>query len=320
MIFVRRFFDGGGNGGGDTFDMRTLPADIQEKISQFDELSKFKADTLAKTPDKTAEQLQQEAEVDQANFRVYSVENKLMKNEDFGAYEATKSKNDSDIVFDDFSKQFKEDHPEIDEDVLDAKAKEAFENQYHINSQDKTLKTKGEKLLKRDAAELRSPVETSYNTAKERYEEHKTIQGKHPEYVKFFNDISKETLPDKIVLFKGKEGDDEVPIEVDITEDDKKAVEDKFFKNAKTFQKFISGKSEEVKIELVKKINSFIRERKMEEGFSKAWDKAHGIGVGKGSEVGAGQPFAVVKNMKGEAVVDENAKKQAIDSTRRKAG
>lgn len=318
MFPVTFFYDDGNNGGGG-FDMSTLPADLQEKLTQYDELKSFKEQALTRTPDKSAEQLAQEAEVDQANFRVYSVENKLMKNEDFAVHESLKTKADTDLVFDDFSKQFKEDHPEIDEDEVEAQAKTAFENQYHINSADKTLKSKGEKLLKRDASELRSPVETSYNTAKERYEEHKTLQGKYPEYVKFFNEVSKETLPDKIVLFKGKEGDEEIPIEVDITEDDKKAVEEKFFKNAKTLQKFINGKSEEVKIELVAKINSFIRQRKMEEGFSKAWEKAHGVGVAKGSEVGASQPFGLVRHINtGGTVIEDNARRDAVNSTRRK--
>lgn len=322
MFPVRFLYDDGNNGSGgiDTiFDITTLPPDIQEKIGKYDELVQFKEQTLARTPDKTAEELQQDAEIDRANFQKYSVENKLMKNDDFATRESLKAKSDSDLVFEDFSKQYKEDHPEVDQEEIEQQAKTAFENQYHVNSADKTLKTKGEKLLKRDATELRTPTETAYNTAKERYEEHKTIQGKHPEYVKFFNDISKETLPDKITLFKGKEGDEEIPIEVAITEEDKKAVEEKFFKNVKTFQKFMSGKTEEVKVELVAKINSFIRQRKMEEGFTKAWEKAHGVGLAKGSETGAGQPFAVVRNIKtGEPIVEESARKEAVNSTRRK--
>lgn len=320
MFPVRKFYDDGNNGGGG-FDITTLPADLQEKLGKYDELVQFKEQSLARTPDKTADELAQEAELDNVNFRKHAVENKLMKNEDFTVYESLKGKADSDLVFEDFSKQFKEDHPEIADDEIEAQTKTAFENQFHVNSADKTLKARGEKLLKKEAAELRTPVETSYNKAKESYDDNKTIKAKHPEYVKFFNDISKETLPDKITLYTAKEGEEEIPVEVEITAEDKKAVEDKFFKNVKTFNKFISGEPEEVKVELSAKINSFIRERKMQEAFSKTWEKAHGIGVSKGSETGAGQPFAVIKgNKHAEIVVDENAKKQAIDSTRKKAG
>jgi hypothetical protein len=81
----------------------------------------------------------------------------------------------------------------------------------------------------------------------------------------------------------------------------------------------MSGKSEEVKVQLVEKINAFIRQRKMEEGFSKTWEKAHGIGVAKGSEVGAGQPYALLRNInQATVVVEPSARKEAVDSTRRK--
>lgn len=320
MLPVRFLFDAdSSSAAGGAFDMATLPPDIQEKLSKYDELSQFKEQTLASTS-KTAEQIAQEADVDDANFRKYSVESNLMKNSDFSAYESVHARKDEDLVFEDFSKQYKEDHPEVSDEDIETQTRVAFENQYHINSQDKTLKTKGEKLLKKEAGDLRIPVESVYNKAKENYEERKAIAAKHPEYVKFFDGVVKEILPSKITIFTGKEGETEIPIEVEITEEDRKAVEEKFFKSAKTFSRYISGKPEDVKGELSSKINSFIRQRKMEEAFSQTWEKAHGIGVGKGSEVGAGQPFSLVRgNKDAGVVVEENAKKQVVDSTRRKS-
>jgi len=125
------------------------------------------------------------------------VEKELMKDEDFNTYESVKGKADRDLVFDGFAKEFKADHPEIEEDELEAKTKTAFEEQYHITSTDKTLKTRGEKLLAKDATELRSPIEKSYTTAKDKYENEKTLRAKYPEYDKFFKELIKEAIPDE---------------------------------------------------------------------------------------------------------------------------
>lgn len=301
--------------------VEVLTDEIKAELGQ---LRSLKQAIEAKGPDKTPEQLIKEAELDKANMRLYSVENDLMKDEDFNKFESLKGKKDTDLVFEDFKSQWEKDNPNQDPETKDAELKAAFDAQYHIDSSNKTLKERGQRLIAQEAAAMRNPLEASYQKAKSGYDENKMIKAELPGFNQFVDDIIKETAA-KIVV-KTKDGDEEVDIDVDLTEDQRKEI-DKTFKNPKTFASYVNNKDKraEVKAAIAKKISGFIRANNFDRVAQRGYEIGKGKGVASGSTTGADNSFGAVKHVKTPAVV-ENTKSvleqisDSFDKVREKIG
>lgn len=298
MIFNSKFIydDGAGEGaGGDTSVNNNgeikLPEDVQKEL---DSLRQFKSEIENKPKDPTQEELERQQELDNVNFRKYAVESKLLKDDDFNKIETFKQKADRELAFEDFSAEWDADNTEVDPEDKERLKQEAFENLYHLNSTDKTLKAKGEKLLAKEAAEKRTPYETSYKSAKEQYGKDKSIAAKIPEFNKFIDDTIKNAVPEKIV-FKTKDGEDEIEVEVELTKEQRTEL-DKVIRTARNFNSFSEGKPEEIKATIEKKINGFIKINTFESATQKSYEKGKGVGTANGSNVGAENLFMLVKN------------------------
>ena len=253
---------------------------------------------------KTAEQLAKEAELDRVNMRVFSVENDIMKDEDFTRFETIKGKKDEDLVYEDFSSQWEKDNPGFDPTTKESEKRAAFEAQYHINSENKTLKERGQKLIATEAAAMRSPLESSYQKAKSSYDENKMMKGEIKGFNEFVSSVIKENTPDKVVV-KTKDGDEEVDIDVDLTEDQRKEIE-KMFSNPKTFQAYISNKAKrtELQASLAKKIQGYIRANNFDRVAARGYEVGKGRGVNQGSTVGADNSFGTTKNTSTPSVAE----------------
>lgn len=298
-----------------------LPDDIKAQLKELEELRAYKAANPQQAAAKTKEEIEKEEQLEKVNFRKFAVENDLAKDDDFVKYETLQQEKDSDLVFKDFLTQYKTDNPDADADTLEEDAKAAFNEQYHLTSENKTLKARGLKLLEKEAKDLRSPAEskiataqTKYATEKERIKFEKEMTDVFEKKYRPFAEQTLKSIPTKLTYAKTKSGDDEVSVEIDVTAEDLKEVDEKFLRKRKAFDLFNEGKPEEAKAKLLEKINSYLLNKKREDGNAQLAEKFEAIGLKKGSNVGAGNPYAlrdearVISMKEGETLEESNAK------------
>lgn len=240
--------------------------------------------------------------ITKANFLKFSADQKLLNVEDYSQYETLKSKPDQELVYESFLKEYKEEHPEItDEKELDEAAKEDFDYEYKLkDGLSESAKKKGQAKLARDAKDLRSPIETKITEAQNQFKEYGSYQETYPKFEKLVKEAVLKNTPDKTILYKAKDGEEEIPIEIELTQKDREAMV-KEFVTPKTFQKFLNAKPEEVQAMLDKKMNGWVKLNKFDEVNAKTFDIAMGIGTKKGSDVGASNPFALKQNQSNAA-------------------
>lgn len=309
MILFPRFFyeDGAGaEGAGGNSDVAneggqggTAPAAITmtaAEVKELADLRAFKASIAEKEPEKTLEEIAKLAEKEKGEFIKYSVDEGLMKVDDFHAYENLKVKADRDLVFESWLTNWKEENPDVDADEIDARAKADFEDEYKLNSSNDKTKARGEARLAREAAEVRKPLQTTYEKAQGAFKELQSIRQTYPKYEKFMDELIKESVPEQIT-FKTKEGEEDIIIDgVKLTEEDRKEIA-KQFKNDKNFFAFTKNadKLPEVKAAIAKKIDGYLKVKNFDKINEAVYIAAKGIGMKKGSNVGAEAPFAITR-------------------------
>lgn len=283
-----------------------LPEDIEKELTELrgqkSEFEKWKAEKAAagEKDERTPEQKIKDEEIDKANFRKYSIENDLAKEDDFVKFETLQQKKDSDLVFEGFLNDFKDENPDItDEKELTEAAREEFDAAYKLTSTNEKIKEKGLAKLAKEANEIRNPYSSKISTAKEKYNSEKELAATYASKFVPFTENVKKAIPAKLTYSKLKAGEGEVEIDVDITPEDIKDVEEKFLKNHKTFFKFKEGKPEEVQAKLLEKIQSYLLVKKRDEGNQKVADKFVAIGVANGSNTGADASFAMKQQNNG---------------------
>lgn len=242
----------------------------------------------------TEEEKIKQAQLDDAEFRKYAIANDLMKAEDFKTYETLAQKQAADLVFEKHLKEFKEDNPEItDEKELADLAKADFNSTYKLDSDSEKVKARGLAKIEKEAKELKAPVESTFTTAKEKYETFKDINTKYPAFQQKLEEKVKQHTPDKAVVFKAKDGESEINIEIELTDADRKAIA-KDFSNPKTFHEFNTLPKEDFDAKMDKKIQSWVNSNKVEDIKTKTLEAGINIGKAKGSNVGAGNPFPLI--------------------------
>lgn len=270
-------------------ELKSYGFDSHEALKTF--LQKQKEENIS-----PEEKLQKE-NITKANFLKFSADQKLLNVEDYSQYENLKAKPDQELVYESFLKDYKEEHPEItDEKELEEAAKEDFEYEYKLkNGLSETQKKKGLAKLARDAKDLRSPIESKVSAAQEQFKQYGSYQETYPKFEKFLKESILKNTPEKTILFKAKDGEDEIPIEIELTQKERDAMF-KEFSTPKTFQKFLNAKPEEIQAILDKKMQGWVKLNKFEEVNAKTFEVAMGVGTKKGSTVGAENPFPLKQN------------------------
>lgn len=264
-----------------------IPEDIQKELA---ELRAFR-EANKKPDEKSPEQILKEAELEKVNFRKYAVENDFAKDDDFVQYETLQQKKDADLVFENFLNDFKEENPEIeDEKELTYAAQEEFNKAYKLTSSNEKAKEKGLAKLAKEANEIRNPYISKIEKAKASYSEEKELRAKMPVFEKFIASEIEKNAPDT-VSFKIKSGEEEIPVEITLTKEDKAAIA-KEFNTPKTFLTY-SKSQEDAEKALAKKIQGWIKVNKFEEATAQMLKIGEGRGVAKGSNAGADAPFAL---------------------------
>lgn len=294
--------EGGANGGGADENKPGVAASIitdeelksfnfnsQEELRNF--LRKHKEESV------TPEEKKAKDDLEKANFLKYAAENKLLNVDEYGSYENLKAKADRDLVFENYLTSYKEEHPEItDESELREAAEEDFNFEYKLGSSNEKTRQRAEAKLARDAKDLRTPIESKVIAAQEKYKtetgEYQSIKETYPKFEKFVDSAIAKNTPDKKVVTQVKVGDEDVNIEIELTQADRDAIA-KTFKTPKTFQMFRQGKPEEIQASLDKKIDGWIFQNKKDAIISKTVEMARGLGAKEGSNVGANNPFSL---------------------------
>lgn len=248
----------------------------------------------------SAEEKQRLVDSREADLIKHSVDKGLMKVEDFNQAKTVKGRADRDLVYEKYEKEWREDNPDItDPEEIAANAKKEFEAEYRISSENGKAKARGEARLSKEASELRDPYVQKLSSAEASYTETKAIEGKIPQFNKFVNELIEKLTPEKLVLSKVKEGEVEVPIEVELSKEERKELA-KTFRSTKTFASFMAvddaKKLTALEASLSKKIDGFLRAKYFDAAVSTGFTKGKDIGMAQGSTVGAGQPFGIAKN------------------------
>ena len=301
------------------------PVELQKKIDALQKALDEKNNRVDKTP----EQIKKDEEVYQAKLKAYAVENDLMKNEDLQRYDNVKASEDEALVFDSFAAEVKDEILEelgddaSEEEIIAAIRKE-FESEYPLNSKSEKVRARAEAKLKKAAGEIRSPLESSFNTAKTRFDDEQSVRSEYPKYQEAVNKVV--VVPDKIPFYKEGEGEDAIEIQVEVSEKDKKEILvslQNIIKDPENFILHKNGKTEEVQNKIKSELEYQLWKRLGDTGKKAMAEKlievGHSRGLAKGSDTGAKNSFAT--NQGGEkkdaSASAVSAKQQVIDSTRK---
>lgn len=255
----------------------------------------------------------------------YAVENGIMKPDEFVRLEALKAKDNQSLVYENWLTDWKVENPDVDPAEVEARAKADFDSEYHLDSKNEKTKARGLAKIEKEAKEMRSPLESSYTRVKTEFDEDRSIKGDLPAYNKELASAIQANIPAKVKLFETKDGEDTVPVEIDLTDDQRKdiyAKVDKKLRNSSTFQLVKKGDlkqfQEIVKREAEAEIWSTQREaglQKIAETFLKRGDEK---GYKRGS-VGPRNPFPLVDSGGNPAGKDkQSADQEVMDSLKGK--
>lgn len=249
-----------------------------------------------KESQKPEEEKKKQAELDEIDFRKYAVEKDLAKVEDFETYGKLTAKEAKDLVWEKHLQEFKEDNPEIeDEAELLSAAKDDFNKTYKLEGFSEKQKERGLAKLSKEAKELISPIESKITKAKEDYSNYKHAVKTYPDFEKTVLAKVKETTPEKLLAYKFKDGEEEIAVEIDLTEEDRKNMAKSFSSN-KTFYKFNNEPKDKFEKELVDKMQSWLWVNKKAEITKALVEQGINVGRKKGSDIGAENPFPVVES------------------------
>jgi len=264
----------------------------------------------------TPEEKEKEENVYKSNVLNYAVENGLMKPDDFVKLESLKSKADLDLVYEKFVSEQKEDDPDLTDDEI----KENFEKQYPLNSENAKAKARAEAKIKKEAAEFRTPLESSFNKAKSRFDEQRDLGNNFPEFSKTIENFVNGAIPEKFEAFKTKIGEKEVTIDVEITKEEREAIAKSVREVVQSPDNYDVYKKKDLVTlkEMTEKATmAFVRDRKMNEAFSRISEQFFKEGK-EAKAVGAENPFPLVDESAGKAVSGTVAERILADMKNKK--
>lgn len=222
-----------------------------------------------------------------ANLDKFLQDNDIMKREEIVRYESIKGKADKDLAIETFISEFKEDNPKATQEEIDYEV----ESRYHLESTDEILKKRGERLLAKDAKEVKRELETKFNSGKSEFDAVVTDQAQVPSFNKFVDSYSKK-IPTTIEVYKK----DDIAVNFEVSAEVKKEVADTIRKDYTLFKLFAKhGDSKEVNDYIEQKKEELIWVRNRKEINSVIAEATYSKGLKSGSTVGAKNPFPVAQ-------------------------
>lgn len=309
-----------------------------ESLEALEEKLKPKEEDKVLSPEEKAKQ----ENLYNAKLQAFAVEKGLMQLDDFGKLKTVKEQADTDLVFADWKEEHEEDNLEDfikdyendNEDELtglseaeikekakaefDIEAKKAFDKKFKLNSEDDKVKAKGLEKIAKLAASKRSPLENSYKAVKESFDTELDIRNNYPNYDKTVRGFVNESIPEKFVFYKGKDGDADIDVDIELSKEDKAEIAESVAKKTQTDVSYLSYKKGDLaalKTLVEKETNSFIEEKYKEQGKKLVADKFLGIGYAKG-QIGAKNSFALNQGNRSatDKIAPADAAQQVLNS------
>lgn len=327
--------DNNDNGGGLTESVNNNNSDsvddgneIQKLEFSLEEIKKYGFETKeqlldffekSKHSNLSEEDIKKQAELEELEIKKFAIEKGFANVEDFEKYNSLTSKQKQDLVFEHHLAEFREDNEDIDdEETLIELAKKDFEEKYNLNSLNEKAKKRGLSKLEKVAKELISPFESKIEQVRNNYKEYKNVEKLYPVFEKTVLSKVKENTPEKTVIFKFKDGENEYPVEIELTEEDRKNIA-KDFINQTTFNKFYTTEDKKSFEEaLDKKMQGWLKINKSQQIYSKLIEEGVKIGIAKGSNVGADNPFPISGglNASGKKSLDDEIRESHAKAAR----
>lgn len=288
-----------------------------ESLDALKERLKPKEEPLVESP----EEKEKRENLYRVDMQKYAVENGLMKPDEFSKLEQLKQKADQDLVFEGWLPGWKEENPDVDPTEVDAKAKEDFESEYALNSENEKKKARGLARVEKEAKGIRSPLESSFTKVKTEFDEDREISRNLPDYNKKLAGFIQENIPEKIKLFETKDGEDTVPVEIELTADQRKAIYakvDQKLRNSSTYQLYKKNDLKQLQEIAKKEAEAEIWNEHREAGLKKIAETFLKRGDDKGYKrgvIGAKNPFPLTQDNKQTGGTDhQSAQQQVLDS------
>lgn len=227
-----------------------------------------------------------------ANLLSYATKNNLLKTEEFVSLVNIKKAADADLAYADFASEYKalnKDRKDEDNNpnpITEEETREAFNQLYHVDSQDETLKKIGEKQIKISADQKRNELEQKFNNAKESFDDWSFRDANSKPFINFISTSVKEAIPTKLEF----EGQDGVKINFPLDAVDAKEIEKIFINNAAFDEYLEKGASQPAKEQIAKTVEAFLFHKHKDAIIKTVRDISYEAGVKKGG-VGAAAPF-----------------------------
>ncbi len=277
----------------------------------------------------TKEEQDKADELYEANLQKFAVDKGIMKLDDFHQFKTLKQKQAAELVYENHLKDFKEENKEdikdLKEEEIAALAKEDFEKEYKLNSENKAAKEKGLKRVQKEADEMVNPLKSSYEDAKILYDAEEELRAIYPKFAKSNEKIVADLVPEKVEWFKTKDGEEEIPVEVDLSPEDRKEIQDKVIKKLQVPEALVlfkDGKVNELKEMVSDYAELLVGKKARELGNAKIAEVFEKRGTAKGSTTGATNSFAVNQTKPGAHAATTKTKadvdKEVLDQFGRK--
>lgn len=257
------------------------------------------------------------------NLQKYAVEEGKMNPDDFTKLESFKDKSNRDIVLSAFITEQKGENSNL----TDAEIKAAFDEEYPVFDEtdedeadsNKTKNKRIEKRLSKEASIIKIPLEKSIESIKKEFDNSNNLKKEFPDYAKKVEAIIKEELPSKFDFFKGKDGEEEVTVGIELNEADKKDISElvsKKVQNLESFGLYKKGDTAALQVLVKEAINEHLWSPSYrEKGLAKMAETFLSRGVKKGSTVGATNPFPVNRQQQQTTTRSSgDAEKEVLDS------
>jgi hypothetical protein len=226
-----------------------------------------------------------------ANLLNFATKEKLFNATDFATLQNLKQTPDTDLALNVFSEQYKELNKDrqvegVANPVTDDEIKEAFNLQYHINSEDPALKSIGEKQIKNVADGKRSDLEAKFTEAKLTYDDYAYREKNSAPFISFINKTVTGSIPAQLEF----EGKNDTKIVYNIKDVDVKELE-KIFVNDKAFDDYLAnGESQSAKDYIAKTVEVYLWNKNKDAILKTVRDTSYDAGQ-KAAKVGATAPF-----------------------------
>ena len=269
------------------------------------DISELKEKLKAPAKELSPEEKEKQESIYKANIQKFAVEKGEMKLEDFTKLENLKNKADRDLVYDNWLEDWKEENEgsddleNLDESEIAEKAKEDFEKEFKLSSTNEKVKAKGEAKLAKAAKEIRQPLESSYNKVKDEFDREDDIRKTYPDYDKTVRKFVNEKKKKKFDFYKGKDGEIEIPIDIELSKEDKAEIAENIAKkiqNPETFSSYKKGELEALQKLAKTETDNFIFNKYKDEGLKRVAETFLSTGYKKGlakGGMGAKNSFAV---------------------------